>query len=231
MAQMKTILPLLLLAGCAATPAAAARESYRALGTEPFWSVTIANGRMTYDSPERRFSVRAPRGRETGDGRIWRTRRITLHVWHGECSDGMSDTRYPQTVRAVVDGRTLQGCGGDAPPHRSLAESSWSIVAIDGETVSGSNYELAFGPDRLGGQAGCNRFSGRFTERDDRVTAGPLMATRMACPEPRMTHERKVMALLAGPLAIRFLGGDTLLLTGAGGSLRLTRRNILFDRQ
>ena len=37
-------------------------EPYRALGTEPFWSITVANGRMTYESPEGGFSVPAPRG-------------------------------------------------------------------------------------------------------------------------------------------------------------------------
>lgn len=230
MAQMKAFILPLALAGCAT--AAESREApYRALGTEPFWSITVANGRMTYETPEGGFSVRAPRPRETGDGRIYRTRRITLHIWHGECSDGMSDNRYPQTVRATVDGRELRGCGGGTLPSQSLAESSWSIVAIDGESVSGANYELTFGPDQMGGRAGCNRFSGRFAESGGRLTAGPLMATRMACPEPRMTHERKVVALLAGPLAIRFLDGSTLLLTGAGGSIRLTRRSILFDRE
>ena len=105
------ILALLLLAGCATVPAAD-DESYRALGTEPFWSIRIANGRMTYESPEGGFSVPAPRGQELGDGRLWETRRITLQSSNQECSDGMSDNRYPQTVRAVVDGRTLNGCGG-----------------------------------------------------------------------------------------------------------------------
>ncbi|HKR24552.1 MAG TPA: META domain-containing protein, partial [Allosphingosinicella sp.] len=217
-------------AGCATLPAAD-EEPYRAVGTEPFWSITVAGGRMTYDSPDGGFSVRAPAPRELGDGRIYETRRITLQISHGECSDGMSDNRYPQTVRAVVDGRTLEGCGGGAPPPQSLAESSWSIVAIDGERVSGANYELTFGPAQLGGRAGCNRFSGSFAVGGGRLTAGPLMATRMACPEPRMTHERKVMALLAGPLAIRFLDGETLLLAGDAGSLRLNRRNVLFDRE
>src|SRR5688500_16436138 len=42
---------------------------YRALGTEPFWSVTIADGRMTYDSPEGGFSVDAPAARATAGGR------------------------------------------------------------------------------------------------------------------------------------------------------------------
>ena len=107
------LLPLLLLAGCAIVPSAT-DESYRALGTEPFWSVSIANGRMAYESPEGGFSVPAPRGQELGDGRIWESRRITLQASNQECSDGMSDTVYPQTVRAMVDGRELRGCGGAA---------------------------------------------------------------------------------------------------------------------
>lgn len=88
-------------------------ESYRALGTEPFWSITIEGGRMTYETPEGGFSVPAPRGQELDDGRLWEIRRITLQSSNQECSDGMSDRRYAQTVRAVVDGRALQGCGGD----------------------------------------------------------------------------------------------------------------------
>ena len=117
-------LALLLLAGCA-TVSAAADETYRAVGTEPFWSITIANGRMTYESPAGRFSVPAPRGEELGDGRIWETRRITLHIWHQDCSDGMSDNHYPDGVRAIVDGRGLSGCGG---PPRPVAED-WASSA------------------------------------------------------------------------------------------------------
>ncbi len=219
---MKIFVPLLALAGCATVPAAA-DESYRALGTEPFWSIVIANGRMTYDSPEGGFSVPTSRGQELGDGRIWETRRITLQSSNQECSDGMSDNLYPQTVRAMVDGRTLNGCGGGALPPETLAETSWAIVEIDGESVSGSNYVLQFGAGRLTGQAGCNRFSGPYSVAGDRLTAGPIMATRMACPEPRMGHERSAMRLLGGPVAISHPDGDTLVLTGNGGTIRLRR--------
>ena len=106
-----SLLLVLPLAACA-TMMPGEPEAYRALGTEPFWSVVIADGRMTYRTPDESFSVPAPRGRETGSGRSWETRRIKLYMWHQQCSDGMSDNDYPQTVRAVVDGRTLRGCGG-----------------------------------------------------------------------------------------------------------------------
>ena len=221
---MKRSILFALLAACAAAPAPAlAAEPYRAVGTEPFWSITVDGRRMTYESPERRFSVRAPRPRETGDGQIYRTRRITLHIWHGECSDGMSDRRYAQTVRAVVDGRTLNGCGGDVLASPSLAATAWSIVAIAGRPVSGANYTLQFDAARLSGQAGCNRFSGPYALAGDRLTAGPIMSTRMACPEPRMGHERRALQVLRGPVTMSYPNGDTLVLTGNGGTIRLRR--------
>lgn len=222
MAQMKLLVPLLALAGCATVPASG-EEPYRALGTEPFWSITVADGRMTYDTPEGGFSVRAPRPRETGGGRIYETRRITLHIRHGECSDGMSDRRYAQTVRAVVDGRELDGCGGAILPPATLAETSWSIVAIDGQAVAGDDYRMQFGAGRLSGQAGCNRFSGPYAVSGNRLTSGPIIATRMACPEPRMGHERRVLRVLGGPVTVGHADGDTLLLSGNGGTIRLRR--------
>ena len=43
-----------LLAGCATLPLAEAPSAgpYRALGTEPFWSVTIADGRLIWETPD-----------------------------------------------------------------------------------------------------------------------------------------------------------------------------------
>ncbi len=110
--KFAALLPSLTLAACA-TMAPAEPEAYRAVGTHPHWSITIADGRMTYRTPDESFSVAAPRGREDGAGRSWETRRIRLYMWHQQCSDDISDNNYPQTVRAVVDGRTLHGCGGE----------------------------------------------------------------------------------------------------------------------
>ncbi|MBV9883987.1 MAG: META domain-containing protein [Sphingomonadaceae bacterium] len=70
------------------------------------------------------------------------------------------------------------------------------MVAIDGATVSGENHRLDFGEQgQLSGQAGCNRFSGTYAESGRTLRPGPVIATRMACPGPRMTHERRVLVL------------------------------------
>jgi len=79
------------------------------------------------------------------------------------------------------------------------------------------------GEGRIHGQAGCNRFSGAYREANRTLTPGPMIATRMACPEPRMRHERDVLHLLSGPVGFFYPDGDTLLLTRNGGTLRLRR--------
>jgi len=212
----------LLLAGCATVPAE--DEPYRALGNEPFWSITLANGRMTYDSPEGGFSVPAPRGQELGDGRIWETRRITLQASNQECGDGMSDNRYPQTVRAVVDGRELSGCGGAPQGPATLAGTRWAIIEIDGRAVDGEAYWLEIGEDRISGQAGCNRFSGPYSLGGDTLSPGPLAATRMACPGERMENEGQALAILGGPVAVEIGEGGIMTLTGDSRTLRLRPR-------
>lgn len=225
MAKLTIITLPLLLAGCATmAPPAGGGEPYRALGTEPFWSVNVSGGRMGYGSPEGDFSDVVLSEEETGDGRIYRGRRITLQTSRQECSDGMSDRRYRDMVRATVDGRRLEGCGGPTLAPETLADTSWQIVAINGAAVSGERYQMQFEANRLSGQAGCNSFGGTYSVGADGFQAGPLMMTRMACPGPAMTHERAVADILRGRVRLYYPDGDTLLMRGAaGGEIRLRR--------
>ena len=90
--------------------------------------------------------------------------------------------------------------------------------------MSGENYRLSFGEDgRLSGQAGCNRFSGPFTEEGRVLRPGAIIVTRMACPGPRMDHERHALAVLGARSAAAFVGGDMLVLSGRDHSIRLRR--------
>ena len=223
------VLPIAaLLAGCATVPPGdvppTGAEPYRALGTEPFWSVTIVGGRMSYEAPDvPRVSVPAPPPRTTFNGHRYETRQLTVDITHGQCSDGMSDRRYADTVMVVVDGRTYHGCGGAILAPTTLADTSWRIVEIDGQPVQGDNYFLQFGSDRVSGQAGCNRFSGGYAVEGEMLAPGAIAATRMACPGARMEHEGRVLRMVGGPVRMSFPDGDTLLLSGNGVTVRLRR--------
>ncbi|HEY0326344.1 MAG TPA: META domain-containing protein [Allosphingosinicella sp.] len=205
------------------------RASYRALGTEPFWSVTVQGGRMVYEDAERRrVSVRVGRPMPMRLGYRYDTRRLSMTVFRGrECSDGMSDRRYADTVRVRVDGRSLEGCGGAILPPATLADTSWRIVTINGADVSGQDrYEMRFEADRMSGRAGCNSFNGTYRVSSDGFQAGPLAMTRMACPGARMEHEQTVSRILAGRVRLYYPDGDTLLMRGVGGGEIRLRRSI-----
>ncbi len=213
------------LASCASIPPAPqADTSYRAIGTEPFWSVTIADGQMVYDSPDGpRLAVPAPAPRTSFNGHRYETPRLTMDVTHGQCSDGMSDRTYADTVRVTVDGRELRGCGGAITQSADLAGTKWAITAIDGSPVSGEDYFLSFADGRMNGKAGCNSFSGDYSASGDMLRPGDLASTRMACPSERMAHEAKALAVLRGPVRIEQKPGDTLLLRSEAGTLTLRR--------
>lgn len=217
-------LALAALAFSASTAAFAQSGTYRALGTEPFWSVTIGNGRMVYDDAEqRRVSVATPRPIIPRlSGRIYRTGRLIVMIRPGPCSDGMSDRTYQDSVRVRVDGRQLDGCGGSFTERSRLANTHWRISAINGRAVPASGpYRLDFTEDRLSGQAGCNRFGAGYRLEGDRLTVTPAVSTRMACPGPRMTHEAAVLRLLGAPLLVTQANEHSMTLVGRGGSIRL----------
>lgn len=215
-----------MLFGVGLLVAAAAPAPYRGHGTEPFWSVTITGNRVVYESAEGVRVVAVVRPRAVRGGRTYAARRMTVEIRRGRCSDGMSDRYYADIVRVRFPRATrpLQGCGGAVLAPETLADTGWGIIAIDGRPIApAENYQLEFGAGRLSGQAGCNRFSGSYRESGRTLTPGPIMSTRMACPEPRMTHERRMLALLGGPVRYSFANGDTLVLAGSGVGVRLRR--------
>jgi heat shock protein HslJ/uncharacterized membrane protein len=203
---------------------------YHAYGTEPFWDLRIGGGRMVYqvvDEPP--VSVATPRPRVIPHGRRYATARMTVEITRdGRCNDGMSDRYYSETVRIWFGrrvGRPLDGCGGMRVSPPTLVGSRWKIVAIDGRAVSGDAYFLEFDEGRLSGQAGCNRFSGPYSEVRPTLRPGTIISTRMACPGQRMENEARALRVLSGPLSMAFPRGDILLLAGRGGTMRLTSDN------
>jgi uncharacterized membrane protein len=86
---------------------------YRALGTEPFWGLTIDASQMVFTQPDAQpVAQPTPRVIVGFAGEIYQTPRIRVNIVHAQCSDGMSDRVYPDKVQVDVDGRRFEGCGG-----------------------------------------------------------------------------------------------------------------------
>lgn len=214
----------LLLAAAGPALAQGNAQTWRAAGTEPFWSVTLDGRTMRYEAPgQRGFTVNKPRPIVGFNGESYRTRRLSVDITHVPCSDGMSDRRYPDTVRVTVDRRTLKGCGGTPLPQAPrIANSSWTIESVSGIRGPAGNASIAFTGNRVSGSTGCNRFNGTWREERGRLILGPLATTKMACMGPGMNTERAVLDLLGQPLSIeQGRGRGSLVLAGRNGRLEL----------
>jgi heat shock protein HslJ len=222
------------LAACAPAagnlqPPVAIDPVYMAIGTEPGWTLEITPERLNYagDYGETKIAVPNPGATPSMNGKSYAGGRLSVVIKHATCSDGMSDRRYADTVRVIADGKTLTGCGGVILPPDTLAGSNWIFVSIGGVPVAaGRPTSLAFDGARLSGSAGCNRFSGSYTADGRTLTAGPLMATEMACPGAEMTQEQAFFKLMAGPVRIGFPTDGTMEITGADGQTAVLKRVI-----
>ena len=112
-------------------------------------------------------------------------------------------------------GAVAAGVGAMGEP---LAGSEWGPVRFG--TVEASAEVEQFvrfeAEGRVVGQAGCNRFTGSYTLTGDALTIGPLAATRMACPPPRMALETALFAALDATRAFRRERTELTLLDGEG---------------
>jgi uncharacterized membrane protein len=88
---------------------------YVALGTEPFWRLTMNSAEIVFteaNAPGVQIVQPTPRPINGVAGEIYQTPRINLNVVHAPCSDGMSGRTYPDKVQVRVDNRSFNGCGG-----------------------------------------------------------------------------------------------------------------------
>lgn len=89
--------------------------SFRALGTEPFWSAEVGPGTLLYSTPEDQAGKRVAVRRIDGDGASTFTATLEgtaliLVVTRAQCSDGMSDIVYPLSVTRTLGSDVQRGC-------------------------------------------------------------------------------------------------------------------------
>lgn len=224
------MIPLAALLVALADPPAA--EPYRALGSEPPWSLIIADGRMSYESPGRpSVSVAAP-APTTEEGQTrYRTGQLTLEIMHIACDREIGGRRYADSVFVTVGGEMLVGCGGAVLAPDDLNGTSWHFAEIAGEAVPLTGdifrddvYAIDFSADGFLGYGGCNRFSAAYSRVGDMLTAhAPWGSTVGRCAEPAMSRERRLLQILTQPVRVSLPDPDTLLLIGATGTIRLAR--------
>ena len=197
---------------------------YRAVGTEPFWDLTIDERQMVFTDRGNNVAVAQPTPRVIVGiaGEIYQSPRLGVNIVHRQCSDGMSDRVYADTVQLDVDGRRYNGCGGGAVAPATLAGSNWRVVSVNGrQTPPGGQFFMHFEANRVSAKLGCNGLGADYSVTANVLDLGPVIGTRMACPD--MTFETQGSTILDQPMTMAWIGGDRLRLTSAAGTIELTR--------
>lgn len=217
------------LSGCVSAPppppAPPAGDVYVALGTEPFWRLTINQQEMVFteaNAPGVQIMQPTPRVIIGIAGEVYESPRIGVNIVHARCSDGMSDRVFPDKVQVRIDGRSFEGCGGDPVAPMAIENTGWSVVSVNGKSAPGGEaYTVQFQNGRLSARFGCNSMAGSYQLDGQRLTAGALAMTRMACPD--MTMEADAAKVLALPVQLVWGPADRLTLSNSAGAIVLRR--------
>jgi len=91
-------------------------EVVNLVGTEPFWAFKVEGDEGLWTTPENQPGTRLAVTRFAGNGGLGFSGTLdgepfTATLTPGECSDGMSDRRFPFVATIALEGKTLQGCG------------------------------------------------------------------------------------------------------------------------
>jgi heat shock protein HslJ len=213
--------PALLLAGAAS--AQSARDVYRASGSMPDWNLQIDRGLIRYVGGRGRTRIIAPApvARPSFNGLRYVTPRITIDVTYARCIDARGQA-FHDRVTVTYGRRTVRGCGGErlAPPL-ALNGTRWMIASLDGRPVrTARTTDIRFTASRVQGNAGCNSFGGAYRLDGDRLSAGQVISTKMACVGPGMDIEGRFFDIIANAQVARS-GADAITLRGQGGSVEL----------
>jgi heat shock protein HslJ len=222
----------LLLSACQTVPEAgntSDRTSYKALGTEPFWSLTLADGVMTFTDAGNEEEVRVTdyQARPSFNGWRYVSAKITADVTFSRCSDGMSERIYKDTVTVKVGEREYKGCGGGIVPPDTLERTAWRVSSINGAQIPTDQGALvAFGDGRMSGSVGCNRLGADYKFANSALSFGAVMSTKMACPDPVGKQEYALVSILNSLASTVFPGDGTMVLTGKDGGQAILMQSI-----
>lgn len=113
-----------------------------------------------------------------------------------------------------------------------LAGTAWRVGGYNNgkqavvSVLTGSTLTVTFGNDgRVSGSGGCNNFGGSYRADGEKLTIGPLAATRKACAVPEGVMQQETAFLRAlETTATAQREGDRLELRTAAGAMAATLR-------
>lgn len=208
--------------------------SFRAVGHEPGWTLDVGGNRMLLvaDNGATRVEMPLPSPVAVDGGRRYEARSdahaMAVTVLERLCADRMTGMPRPMTVEVTLDGRTLEGCGGD--PTSLLRGGTWLVSQLGRQPlVKMSRATLAFGASgRVAGTASCNSYSAGYLLTGEGLTVTMPISAMRSCEAPYMAQEALFLEILRGVNRFEVTADGTLTLHAAdGGSISARREDAM----
>ena len=124
-----------------------------------------------------------------------------------------------------ASGQALVNLAKAVPPTpKPLEGTTWQLESITtgqatSSVVNGTTVTMQISGGKLSGKA-CNTFRADVTVDGEKITVGPVMSTKMACPtEGESSQEMKVLDLLGRSTSLKITGSQLRLFTSDGNEL------------
>jgi len=128
---------------------------------------------------------------------------------------------------------SISACKEEAPfVGTSLTDTVWNVIEIEGVTATLGmearylDLVLAGNGPRIGGFAGCNRFSGSYEIIEEHMVFGDVALTFRSCPRG-MEQEKRFFAAIQNTRRFKH-EGDNLTLFDSDGKVILTFEAVHF---
>ncbi len=152
---------------------------------------------------------------------------MTLETAYLKALEGLTTFSIDGDLVLTGDGVPLTFVAQPEPTALPLTGTTWTLTSIAaGDAVSsalaGTPVTAVFDADGLtiAGTAGCNRYSGTYTQGETGLlTFSPLATTKMMCAEDVMVQESAFLMAMEKVEAFQIDGKQLQLLDGAGAML------------
>ncbi|MCI5224648.1 MAG: META domain-containing protein [Candidatus Electrothrix sp. AR4] len=124
----------------------------------------------------------------------------------------------------------VSGCALVKPTDQTLAGTSWEVTGYhNGQSIASvindaKTLTANFGTDgKMGGSAGCNSYSSPYTAEaaTNSLVLGRIISTKMACSQDGIMRQEQQFLAALRTVAIYHIGGDTLILQTADGTVAI----------
>ena len=141
-----------------------------------------------------KFSTPAVEGIKAQDANVVRYRAVVesgemiIQLYKQECINGSAGQKFPYKVSVEIkrgidkDYNRVEGCGRFVFDER--IHDIWVLQQLNNKAVTGPDLpyiEFSTTDGRAMGKTGCNNFSGKADFKGNKLTLGPLAASRKYC--------------------------------------------------